>query len=518
MNVAGRIQGVRCRGLRTLQREVDRDVSLARELGLYRDLNVLSESASNRPADLEALNSLNAIQTNLAIDVFSGGNATTMPSAQEMREDIIHGNNIGTAIAEELEGCCKEIKRLLNLILTNLERAKRQILSGQNGISSLIKRSFIKLRRDLTAIYLQEKEKLRIYVDALIEQVSEKLITSFKNEIVASENRVIEKVKREIIASESRIINRFKNKLLETENRLTSKLNLLEEALANVNREVIALGVELTTLAEAFAGYVTLYESNQAFLVSEVGAGFTVVEASFITLKGVLKGKALINTRTYNRHIDVKEKELEKFSVEKIKEEHKYWNEKIENLPKTIAYEASLAIIGEPYRRYDAISCYYPTLSFIFYEENAVTKPRRAQIKLRLKEKTEDLTSQRIEEIKLLVSQIDNLTFMAGSTRANYVSADKRMKTSIYCEDANNAEFILDKTLSIISDVFDKSLLSITTNGTNRPNFSKRKHSLANIGLNTENYNTPFKVKLHHVHLVVNGIKNIIPIYASESY
>lgn len=515
MKVAGQIQGQSRRGLRSLQREVNRNAELINQLGAYRDLNVLSETASNQPATLEALNSLNAIQSNLAIDVFSGGNATTMPSAQEMQQEILRGNNIATEIAEELQGCCEELKRLVNRVLTNLEKAKRDILNGETKIIRLIKQSFIKLRRDLTTLYLQEKEKLRIYVDAVIEQVIERLITSFKNEIVASENRVIEKVKREITASESRIINRFENKLSETENRLTSKLNALEETLANINREVVALGVELTTLAEAFGAYVTLYESNQAFLVSEIGAGFTAVEASFVTLKGVLKGKALINTRTYNRHIDAKEKELEKFSTEKIKEEHEYWNEKVENLPKTIAYEASLAIVGEPYRRYDAISCYYPTLVFIFYEETAAKNRRRAQIKLRLLEKIEDLTSERIEEIKHNVSKESNLNFMAGNTRANYVSADKRMKTSIYCEDAKNAEFILDKTLSLISDTFDKSLLSITTNGTKRPNLGKRKRPLANIDLNTENYNKEFKVKLHHANLLVNGIKHIIPIWSS---
>lgn len=89
--------------------------------------------------------------------------------------------------------------------------------------------------------------------------------------------------------------------------------------------------MELTTLAKTFAGYVTLNESNQAFLVSEIGAGFTAVKASFVALKTTISGKAFINTKSYNRHIDEKEKELEKFSVEKIKQEHEYWNEKIEN-------------------------------------------------------------------------------------------------------------------------------------------------------------------------------------------
>jgi hypothetical protein len=56
---------------------------------------------------------LNSIAKTLAIDVFSDGNTSIILSAQEMLQDIIRGNNIGTAIAEELESCCKEIKHLL---------------------------------------------------------------------------------------------------------------------------------------------------------------------------------------------------------------------------------------------------------------------------------------------------------------------------------------------------------------------------------------------------------------------
>lgn len=102
---------------------------------------------------------------------------------------------------------------------------------------------------------------------------------------------------------------------------------------------------------------------------------------------------------------------------------------------------------------------------------------------------------------------------MAGSTRANYVSGDKRMKTSIYAQDANNAKFFLNKVLNIINDKFDENSLSITTNGTNRPNLSKRKTAIGNVGLNTTNDSSSLEVKLHHAHLIVNGIKHLIPIW-----
>jgi hypothetical protein len=91
------------------------------------------------------------------------------------------------------------------------------------------------------------------------------------------------------------------------------------------------------------------------------------------------------------------------------------------------------------------------------------------------------------------------------------------MKTSIYAQDANNAKFILNEVLNIINDKFDENLLSITINGTSRPNLSKRTTAIGNVGLNTTNYSSSFEVKLHHAHLIVNGIKHLIPIWSDFS-
>ena len=252
---------------------------------------------------------------------------------------------------------------------------------------------------------------------------------------------------------------------------------------------------------------------KQDLVQTTVVGGFSATVTALGGVEKTIISKGIINTKQYNSHIDNESKKLKSYTEEKIEKEHEYWNNKIEKLPKTIASETSLAVINEPYYRYDAISCYHPTLVFIFYEVNSVNKPKRAQIKLRLKETTEEISSARIAEIKRIIEKTSNLTFMAGNTRANYVSEDKRMKTSIYCQDVDSAKFILNKVLTIISDKFNENLLSITTNGTNRPNLSKRKTALAGIGLNAENYNKSFKEKLHHADLIVNGIKHIIRIW-----
>lgn len=336
--------------------------------------------------------------------------------------------------------------------------------------------------------------------------VSDNLVKPFKSELESSEERILQEVKNELKTERKRIIASIEKRIEDSDTAIIEKISTLDEVLT-------AMSEELGGLTAGFSAYVVTYEVDDKLIKTALAVGFAGVGTSINFLTETVVAKALINTRSYNKNINAKEKQLEKFTSEKIKEEQNYWDTKIAILPKTIAYEASLVIVGEPYSRYDSISCYYLTLIFIFYEENPTLKPRRVQIKLRLKEKTEDLTTQRIEEIKAKVNKLSNLTFMADNTRANYVSADKRMKTTIYCEDVKNAKYILDKTLNAISDKFDETLLSTTTNGTNRPNLAKRKHPLANVDLNSINYNTSFKVKLHHANFLINGLRETIPIW-----
>ncbi len=295
--------------------------------------------------------------------------------------------------------------------------------------------------------------------------------------------------------------------------RLNQRFSTIEHKFDGINDKLNAIEGVVDTIATDLGLFTLACLENQGLLQTTVVGGITATLTALGGVEDTILSKGIVNTKQYNSHIDNEGKKLKSYTEEKIEKEHEYWNNQIEGLPKIIASETSLAVIVEPYYRYDAISCYHPTLVFIFYEVNSVNKPKRAQIKLRLKETTEELSSARIAELKTIVEKTSNLTFMAGNTRANYVSEEKRMKTSIYCQDIDNAKFILNKVLTILSDKFNENLLSITTNGTNRPNLSKRKTGLAGIGLNTENYNKSFKVKLHHAHLIVNGRKHIIPIW-----
>lgn len=191
--IATDVQTRNNRGLRTLKREVNRNPALVQRLGRFSNINELTGQSAGNPASIPLVVSLNSIAINLAVDVFSGGNARTTPSAQEMFQGTARGNNIGTAIAEELESCCKEIKRLLNRLLTNLEKTKKEILNGQSQLTRLITNRFRTLRTEIINTYLSEKRKLKEYTNNLIKEVTDHLIKRFEKSLIETENRLIKR-------------------------------------------------------------------------------------------------------------------------------------------------------------------------------------------------------------------------------------------------------------------------------------------------------------------------------------
>ena len=58
--------------------------------------------------------------------------------------------------------------------------------------------------------------------------------------------------------------------------------------------------------------------------------------------------------------------------------------------------EVSLQIVGESYYKWDSISTYYPTVTFLFKEEGGLQYPRRSQIKVRLAKTNSEISEQDI--------------------------------------------------------------------------------------------------------------------------
>lgn len=169
-------------------------------------------------------------------------------------------------------------------------------------------------------------------------------------------------------------------------------------------------------------------------------------------------------------------------------------------------------MVGESYCRWDSLSTYFPTLSFLFREINVEQGPRRTQIKVRLKEKNEEVGEALIRRLQNSCASLSNHTSTYGTVRANYVNHDKRFKTTVCCEDYANAERVLQPIYEVIGDSYEREYLSLTT-ARNYSNSAKRTTPLASLLVNTVNYQTMIVVKLYKVVLLINGISSPIVLF-----
>lgn len=181
-------------------------------------------------------------------------------------------------------------------------------------------------------------------------------------------------------------------------------------------------------------------------------------------------------------------------------------------LPGKVAEEVALQVVGESYYRWDSVSTYFPTLSFLFREISVEQGPRRTQIKVRLKERNEEVGEEEITRLEASCRDLSNLMYTYGTMRANYVNGDKRFKTTVFCRDYPNVERVLQSICRVIGDPYDKRHLSLTT-ARDRPNSIKRSTPLAGVPVNTVNYQTTRIVKLYKVVLMINGLASPIIIY-----
>lgn len=181
-------------------------------------------------------------------------------------------------------------------------------------------------------------------------------------------------------------------------------------------------------------------------------------------------------------------------------------------LPTKVAEEVSMQVVGESYYRWDSVSTYFPTLSFLFREINVGQDPRRTQIKVRLKKRNEEIGEAEIGRLKASCAALSNLMYTYETVRANYVSQDKRFKTTVFCKDPSAVKRVLDPICEVIGEPYESRNLSITT-ARNRSNTTKRTTPLAGVPINTVSYQTTITVKLYKVVLLVNGLSSPIVIY-----
>ena len=102
---------------RGIERRLRRSLQLVRQLdsvgGLQRALTQLDTIEEQRQAALNFTDYSNTMY----LDQFFRGNPDSIPEAQAMADDIGSIKRVTTAIAQELNDCCEEIKALVKEVL-----------------------------------------------------------------------------------------------------------------------------------------------------------------------------------------------------------------------------------------------------------------------------------------------------------------------------------------------------------------------------------------------------------------
>lgn len=177
------------------------------------------------------------------------------------------------------------------------------------------------------------------------------------------------------------------------------------------------------------------------------------------------------------------------------------------DLIKDIAEAVSLEVVGESYYRWDSVTSYYPTITFLFRETQSSQYPKRSQIKIRYNKSNTEITDLDVKELRDKCKRLGGQYYIYGQKRFNYVSKDKRFKTTVFGQEFTEIKSLFTNLLSLIDEPFEDRDLSITLNR-NRASVTKRKESLDGIGLNNVNYQISFPVRLHKIVLFVNNLKS----------
>lgn len=316
-------------------------------------------------------------------------------------------------------------------------------------------------------------------------------------------------------------ITQFQNSLAFE---LDAKFEITEGSVAEVFAEVGGTGALLAAVEQTVTGLATTagiaFSELNALVIKEHSSTRSAIDAAEKKIsKQVSEELApiFLEVRGLYSHMDVKIREaqetiLQRFEKDKaellkaIEQESKIFVEKT-------ALEVSQLVVGESYYKWDSTSSYFPTVVFVFNEVTQAETPRRSQIKARLKKTSEELTQKDIEMLRERIQQHTNWKYRYGTVRANFVSGDKRWKSTVFIAEQKEALSVFQTVGKILNEKINPDLISYTTIKEKRPRITTRQSPLAGKGLNPTNYNSVFTVQLRKATLLVNNTEKPYLLY-----
>ena len=424
-----------------------------------------------------------------------------------MVEGVGNNNKILTPLFSEVDSCCSEIKSLLtdllSLIADTTRKLRDLIIANFTDIESKLENFY----KDLTQALIDNTRSLTEQLSHNLRIIEQDLVDLNKN-VKYDLTSASADIKDLTSASFTDLRRYLEGKILDFSQKVGDTLEALKRFINTsfeyqLEKIETALSLQSETLLSGIDSYYTL--TLLPFLSGiSIAVGEVVTSTAGI---GVELNKISVTLRSLPETI----KHFIDGGFEDLK---KYLDDWKKDLVSEIALEVSLQVVGESYYKWDSTSTYFPTITFLFRELDTEQYPRRSQIKVRLSKKNEEVVHSDIDKLKERCISFSNLGYNYGTKRFNYISTDRRFKTTVFGESSEEINDLFTTLLSVIDEPFNDKNLSITE-GRLRSNVTKRTKSLGNGALNRIRYIDNFKVTLKKAVLHINGLQS--PIILSKS-
>lgn len=496
------------RAMGTLQNSINRIPNLRQRV---RTLGGLRRVATENPLSAqtrEVLTGLTSLENSLFLERFTEGDVDSTPSAQELAQGIGRSIDIGTGIADHLIECCNDLRNKLISLRSQLTRARNDILNIIARKTSSINTRIANFRADVIFIYNNEKQKFLEGLNAAKDewkQIIRDIIHSELQSVLDKLDRIDDKC------------DNLTQKLIDFESMVDGRLHTIEGGIADVVSSVgtlegvcTGIGTELTAFASEFNAYLLVYGKDILATEALIASGTGSILGAVGGVEETIAAKLLFSRGFLKTQIEQGEEKIKKNTDESIDNQTEFLKDTEKGFPHILTDQICCNVVGESYARWDSLCSFFPTIVFLFNEITEDEKPRRTQIKLRLNQPSTEITDENVRNIIGKVRNLGDVTYQHGTCKGNYVSSDKRFRTTVWGKDRNNIELLLTLLFTVVDEYFDPGLLSTTDIGAKRPSLTKRKKDLFNVGLNDVNYNRTFTLQLKSANLLVNGLKTII--------
>lgn len=379
-----------------------------------------------------------------------------------------------SAVERTVDTLTQNVNELLQ-ILQRLDQRVTQIINFYDNLHQLINDHFSNLNSSLDTLF----SNVRLQIHELLHSINQSMQNIF--------DAFLTTLKRYIM-----------NKRVRQTTQLTT---ILTEAL---------IGQTTAIVTAVEASFITKVQTLTAATLAGIELAFT---GQTTTIKSVIPNKTKIITSQIKKFYDYVSDFFENKFNEQIKQVVETWFEENQNtIFNNVSKYLSERIVGESYLRYDSNSTYSPSLHLKFKTKFREDARRTSQIKLRFNYPTDQIDAAHLEQLRKQVASLNNLTYVAGKIRCNYVAEKRLFKTTIFSDSEQTVKDLLRQLIPLTNTQYIEENISFTFNS-KRDHDIKRKKSLDNVIVNPPVLHRPVEMILSSAYLQVNGLEHQLTLF-----